>query len=79
VLINALVAGDPDPARRRQWTYGQLLAEAERAARVLRSRDRSGAYLISLSVGTAILGVLFFLTLFIQDVWGYSPLKGDSP
>ena len=28
----ALVAGDPDPARRRQWSYGQRLPEAERAA-----------------------------------------------
>jgi predicted MFS family arabinose efflux permease len=43
--------------------------------RVLRSRDRSGAYLISLCVGTALLGMFFFLTLFIQNVWGYSPLK----
>jgi len=43
--------------------------------RVLRNRDRSGAYLISLCVGTAILGMFFFLTLFIQDVWGYSALK----
>jgi EmrB/QacA subfamily drug resistance transporter len=43
--------------------------------RVLRSRDRSGAYLISLCTGTALLGMFFFLTLFIQDVWGYSPLK----
>ena len=43
--------------------------------RVLRSRDRAGAYLISLCVGTALLGMFFFLTLFIQDVWGYSALK----
>jgi EmrB/QacA subfamily drug resistance transporter len=43
--------------------------------RVLRSRDRSGAYLIALCVGTALIGMFFFLTLFIQDVWGYSPLK----
>jgi EmrB/QacA subfamily drug resistance transporter len=43
--------------------------------RVLRSRDRSGAYLITLCVGTAVLGMFFFLTLFIQDVWGYSALK----
>jgi hypothetical protein len=35
--------------------------------RVLRSRDRSGAYLITLSTGTALLGVSFFLTLLIQD------------
>jgi EmrB/QacA subfamily drug resistance transporter len=43
--------------------------------RVLRSRDRAGAYLISLCVGTALLGMFFFLTLFIQDVWGYSALR----
>jgi EmrB/QacA subfamily drug resistance transporter len=43
--------------------------------RVLRSRDRSGAYLISLCVGTAIFGMFFFLTLFVQEVWGYSALR----
>jgi len=43
--------------------------------RVLRSRDRSGAYLISLCIGTALFGMFFFLTLFVQNVWGYSPLK----
>ena len=43
--------------------------------RLLRSRDRSGAFLISLCVGTAILGMFFFLTLFIQEVWGYSALR----
>jgi predicted MFS family arabinose efflux permease len=43
--------------------------------RVLRSRDRSGAYLIALCVGTAMFGMFFFLTLFLQDVWGYSALK----
>jgi EmrB/QacA subfamily drug resistance transporter len=43
--------------------------------RVLRNRNRAGAYLISLCIGTALIGMFFFLTLFIQDVWGYSPLK----
>jgi EmrB/QacA subfamily drug resistance transporter len=43
--------------------------------RLLRSRDRSGALGISLCLGTAILGMFFFLTLFIQEVWGYSPLR----
>src|SRR5581483_10636872 len=43
--------------------------------RVLRSRDRSGSYLIMLCVGTALFGMFFFLTLFIQNVWGYSALK----
>jgi EmrB/QacA subfamily drug resistance transporter len=43
--------------------------------RVLRNRDRSGAYLIMLCVGTAIFGMFFFLTIFVQQVWGYSALK----
>jgi EmrB/QacA subfamily drug resistance transporter len=43
--------------------------------RLLRSRDRLGAYLIMLGVGTAVFGVFFFVTLFVQDVWGYSALR----
>jgi EmrB/QacA subfamily drug resistance transporter len=43
--------------------------------RLLRNRDRVGAYLMMLGVGTAIAGVFFFLTLFVQDVWGYSALR----
>ena len=43
--------------------------------RLLASRDRSGAYLIMLCVGTALFGVFFFLTLFMQAVWGYSALR----
>ena len=43
--------------------------------RLLRSRDRSGAFLISLCVGTGLLGMFFFLTLFMQEVWGYSALR----
>jgi Na+/melibiose symporter-like transporter len=43
--------------------------------RLMRNRDRSGAFVISLCFGTAGLGMFFFLTLFIQDVWGYSPLR----
>ena len=43
--------------------------------RVLRSRDRTGSYLISLCVGTALFSIFFFLTIFMQTVWGYSALK----
>src|SRR5215831_6192374 len=38
----ALISGDPDPARRRQWRYRELLAEAERGARALRARFAPG-------------------------------------
>ena len=43
--------------------------------RVLRSRDRLGANLVMLGAGTALFGVFFFVTLFAQDVWGYSALR----
>ena len=43
--------------------------------RLLRSRDRVGVNLIMLAVGTAIFGVFFFVSLFVQEVWGYSALK----
>ena len=43
--------------------------------RVLRSRNRTGAYLISLCIGTAIFGMFFFMTIFVQQVWGYSPVR----
>jgi fatty-acyl-CoA synthase len=38
----ALISGDPDPARRRQWRYGELLAGAEQAARALLARFEPG-------------------------------------
>jgi predicted MFS family arabinose efflux permease len=43
--------------------------------RLLRDRNRLGAYLMMLGVGTALMSVFFFLTLFVQDVWGFSALK----
>jgi EmrB/QacA subfamily drug resistance transporter len=43
--------------------------------RVLADRNRSGAYLIMLCVSTGLFGLFFFLTLFIQDVLGYSAVR----
>jgi len=43
--------------------------------RLLRSRDRAGAILMMLAVGTIVSGVFFFVTLFVQELWGYSPLR----
>ncbi len=43
--------------------------------RLLRQRDRLGANLMMLGVGTAMFGVFFFVNLFVQDVWGYSALR----
>jgi acyl-CoA synthetase (AMP-forming)/AMP-acid ligase II len=38
----ALVAGTADPAQRRRWTYGELLAHSERAAQALLARFAPG-------------------------------------
>ena len=43
--------------------------------RIFGNRDRSGAFVIMLCVGTALFGMFFFLTIFVQSVWGYSALK----
>jgi EmrB/QacA subfamily drug resistance transporter len=43
--------------------------------RIFASRSRSGAYLIMLLIGTAMIGFFFFLTIFVQTVLGYSALK----
>src|ERR1051325_657632 len=59
-------------------TFGFIETRSQHALvpiRVLRSRDRTGSYLIMLCVGTALFGMFFFLTLFVQNVWGYSALK----
>jgi len=38
----ALIAGVPDPAARRQWTYAELYAQSLRTARALRARFEPG-------------------------------------
>jgi predicted MFS family arabinose efflux permease len=43
--------------------------------RILANRSRSGAYLIMLLIATAMFGIFFFLTIFVQTVLGYSALK----
>lgn len=42
---------------------------------LLRSRRRSGAYLMMLLLGTAMFAVFFFLTIYVQTVWGYSAVR----
>ncbi len=43
--------------------------------RIFNNRNRSGANLVMLCVGTAMFGLFFFLTIFMETVWGYSALK----
>ncbi len=42
---------------------------------IFANRSRSAAYAVSLCIGTALFGLFFFLTLFVQNVLGYSALK----
>jgi EmrB/QacA subfamily drug resistance transporter/deazaflavin-dependent oxidoreductase (nitroreductase family) len=43
--------------------------------RILANRNRSGAYGLSLAIGAALSGMLFLLTLFLQNVLGFTPLQ----
>jgi EmrB/QacA subfamily drug resistance transporter len=43
--------------------------------RIFNNRNRTGAFLIMLCIGTAMFGMFFFLTVFVQNVWGYSALR----
>ena len=45
----ALVAGSPEAATRRRWTYSQLLDEAERTARALLGRFEPGERVATLA------------------------------
>jgi hypothetical protein len=40
--------------------------------RIFADRQRSGTYLVLVLSSTAMFGVYFFMTLFLQRVWGYS-------
>ncbi len=48
---------------------------AELPLHLLRSRRRGGAFTMMLLLGTAMFSLFFFLTIYIQTVWGYSPVK----
>jgi len=43
--------------------------------RIFVNRNRSGAYAVRLAIGATLSGMLFFLTQFMQNILGYSPLK----
>jgi EmrB/QacA subfamily drug resistance transporter len=42
---------------------------------MFRNRNRAGSYAIMLGLAASLFGMFFFLTLFVQNVLGYSPLK----
>src|SRR2546422_1998148 len=41
---------------------------------IFAQRNRDGAYVLSLIIGVAVFGVFFFLTQFVQNILGFSPL-----
>ncbi len=43
--------------------------------RMFADRNRSGTYVIMLSLAAAMFGMFFFIVLFVQDVLDYSPIK----
>ena len=53
----------------------RYVKEPELDLGLLRSRRRSGAYIMMLLLGTAMFAVFFFLTIYVQTVWGYSAVK----
>jgi len=42
---------------------------------IFTNRNRNGAYALSLAIGVAVFGVFFFLTQFVQNILGFSPLQ----
>jgi predicted MFS family arabinose efflux permease len=65
--IIALLAGFVAAERRSRHALMPL--------RIFADRSRSGAYLVMLLTATAMFGIFFFLSLFVQTVLGYSALK----
>jgi EmrB/QacA subfamily drug resistance transporter len=46
--------------------------------RIFRDRNRVGVYLMLVLIAAAFFGMFFFVTLFLQTIWGYSALKAGS-
>ncbi|HEX9035015.1 MAG TPA: MFS transporter [Streptosporangiaceae bacterium] len=42
--------------------------------RIFADRSRSGGYVVAILLNTAMFGILFFMTLFLQRIWHYTPL-----
>jgi EmrB/QacA subfamily drug resistance transporter len=83
-FVRASSAGWADPRTVAAFLAGAALLSAfaviETRARqpiaplrLITSRQRAAAFLIRLLVTAALIGMMFMLTLFVQDVLGYSP------
>jgi EmrB/QacA subfamily drug resistance transporter len=56
-------------------TIEAFSADALLPTRILADRKRSSGYLMMLLIATGLFAVFFFLTQYVQDILGYSPLK----
>jgi EmrB/QacA subfamily drug resistance transporter len=43
--------------------------------RIFANRSRAGCYVVAILLNTSMFGIFFFMTLFVQRVWGFSPLR----
>src|SRR5439155_23068193 len=43
--------------------------------RLFRDRNRNASYIVMLATGAALFSMFFYLTQFVQEILGYSPLK----
>ncbi|WP_407077685.1 MFS transporter [Streptomyces phytohabitans] len=50
-------------------------AEPITPLRMFTDRNRSGSYVMMLSLAAAMFGMFFFIVIFVQNVLGYSPIK----
>jgi EmrB/QacA subfamily drug resistance transporter len=50
-------------------------AHALMPLRIFANRNRSGAYAMMLCIGAAVFGMFYFLTQYMQNILGYSPLR----
>jgi EmrB/QacA subfamily drug resistance transporter len=58
--------------------FGFIEARSKHALlplRLLENRSRTGAYLVMLGLATAMFGIFFFLTIFVQEALGFSALR----
>ena len=53
-------------------------AEPLMPLRILSNRNRAGAYAMMLCVGTAAFSLFFFLTQFLQNILGWSPIRAGA-
>jgi hypothetical protein len=64
------------PRNRAMGVYAAMSGSgAAMPMRIMAHRMRAGSYVTMLCLATAMVGIFFFMTLFLQEVLGYSPIQ----